>query len=259
MVTDLARGSGYALSGFKLVMRPGIRRYAILPLLINILIFGTGIWLGAALFGDFLQWLLPTWLDIWLVRILLWLVFTLATALIAFYAFSLLANLVAAPFNGWLAERTEIELRGRVGAEGTQRDFFADAAASIGAELRKLCYLVAWAVPLLLLFLVPGINLIAGPLWLLFGAWMLALEYADSPLGNHGVTFSRGRRLVAQRLTLALGFGATIMALTALPGLNLLIMPVAVCGATALYVDHFADQVGASGDNREPVADNASR
>jgi sodium-dependent dicarboxylate transporter 2/3/5 len=88
----------------------------------------------------------------------------------------------------------------------------------------------------LLLFLIPGINLAAPFLWLAFGAWMLALEYADCPLGNHGVTFRESRGLIAQRRGVALGFGTVIMGLTAVPGLNLIAMPVAVCGATAMYV-----------------------
>lgn len=91
-----------------------------------------------------------------------------------------------------------------------------------------------------MLYLVPVANLVAPILWLVFGAWMMALEYADCPLGNHGVVFSRGRRLIARRHATALGFGATVMVLTAIPRLNLVVMPVAVAGATALYVDQLA-------------------
>jgi CysZ protein len=240
MIADFARGAGYALQGFRLVRRPGVARYAALPLLINIVIFGAGIWFGAAAFQDFLQWMLPAWLDIWLVRALLWLIFAVGAALVSFYAFTLLANLVAAPFNGLLADRVERDLRGARGAEGIQRGVVAEASASVGAEIRKLIYLAGWSLPLLLLFLVPGLNLAAPFLWLAFGAWMLALEYADCPLGNHGVTFREARGLIGQRRGVALGFGTVIMGLTAVPGLNLVAMPVAVCGATALYVGELA-------------------
>lgn len=236
MITDFTRGAGYALQGFRLVRRPGVTRYAVLPLLINIVIFGSGIWFGVAAFQDFLQWVLPEWLDIRVVRALLWLIFAVGAALVSFYAFTLLANLVAAPFNGLLADRVERDLRGARGEEGIQRGVIADATASIGAEIRKLIYLALWSLPLLLLFLIPGVNLAAPFLWLAFGAWMLALEYADCPLGNHGVTFREARGLIARRRGVALGFGTVIMGLTAVPGLNLIAMPIAVCGATALYV-----------------------
>lgn len=240
MLADIARGARYALRGFGLVRRPGILRYALLPLLINVLLFGGGIWFGAGAFQDWMGWLLPDWLDIWLVRALLWIVFAAGAVLVVFYAFTLLANLIAAPFNGLLAERVEQHLRGARGPEGIERGVAAEAVASVGAEVRKLVYLAAWSMPLLLLFLVPGVNLAAPLLWLAFGAWMMALEYLDCPLGNHGVTFRDGRGLIARRRGTAFGFGGTIMALTAVPGLNLVIMPIAVCGATALYVDELA-------------------
>ena len=66
---------------------------------------------------------------------------------------------------------------------------------------------------------------VAGLLWLAFGAWMMALEYADCPLGNHGIVFSQSRRLIGQRRMVALGFGGTVMVFTTIPILNLLAMP----------------------------------
>ena len=48
---------------------------------------------------------LGAWLD-WL-RYLLWPLFVLTAVLLVFYTFSLLTNLIAAPFNGLLAEAVE--------------------------------------------------------------------------------------------------------------------------------------------------------
>lgn len=243
MIADFARGIGYALSGFSLVRRRGVFRYALIPLAVNALLFGGAIWFGAAAFGDFIDWLLPAWLDWALVRLLLWVIFAVGTALVAFYVFTLLANLVAAPFNGLLADRAERHLRGERGTEGEQRGLVAEVGASFGAEIRKLVYLAAWSLPLLVLFLVPGVNLLAPLLWLAFGAWMMALEYADCPLGNHGLVFSQSRRLIGRRRAAALGFGVTVMVFTTIPVLNLVAMPVAVAGATALYVNELAGLV----------------
>jgi len=248
MIADFARGFGYAFQGFSLVRRPGIRRYAVAPLLVNAILFGIGLWYGASEFARFMDWLLPQWLDWELVRALLWLVFAAGAALVLFYAFTLIANLIAAPFNGLLSERVERHLRGARGREGTERGLVAEVGASFGAEVRKMIYLALWSVPLLLLFLVPVVNLIAPLLWLAFGAWMMALEYTDCPLGNHGVVFSEGRRLVGRRRGLALGFGAAVMIVTVIPGLNLVAMPVAVAGATALYVEELAGLVAARND-----------
>ncbi|MDZ7749815.1 MAG: sulfate transporter CysZ [Halofilum sp. (in: g-proteobacteria)] len=243
MIADFTRGIGYALSGFALVRRRGVLRYALIPLLVNALLFGGGIWFGASAFAGLLEWLLPAWLDVALVRAVLWIVFAVGAALVAFYAFTLLANLVAAPFNGLLADRAERHLRGGLGDEGEQRGLVAEVGASFAAEIRKLLYLAAWSLPMLVLFLVPVVNLVAPLLWLAFGAWMMALEYADCPLGNHGLVFSRSRRLIGRRRAAALGFGATVMVFTSIPVLNLVAMPVAVAGATALYVNELAGLV----------------
>lgn len=243
MLGDFARGARYALQGFSLVRARGVWPYALLPLAINALLFGTAIGFGVVYFDDFLDWLLPQWLDWVAIRALLWILFAISISLVTFFAFTLLANLIAAPLNGWLAERVERHLRGQLGAEGTPRGVIAEIGASFWAEIRKLVYLAAWSIPLLVLFLVPGFNLLAPMLWLAFGAWMMALEYADCPLGNHGVVFDRSRALIGQRRGTALGFGATVLLMTTIPGLNLFAMPVAVAGATALYVQELAPLV----------------
>lgn len=243
MLADFTRGIGYAFQGFSLVRAHKVWPYALIPLAINALFFGTAIAFGVVYFGEFLDSLLPQWLDWAVVRALLWVLFAVSVALVTFFAFTLLANLVAAPFNGLLSDRVERHLRGQFGDEGTQRGLVAEVGASFGAEIRKLVYLVAWSIPLLILFLVPGFNLLAPALWLGFGAWMMALEYADCPLGNHGVVFHNGRALIAQRRGTALGFGAAVMVMTTIPILNMLTMPVAVAGATALYIDELAPLV----------------
>lgn len=79
-----------------------------------------------------------------------------------------------------------------------------------------------------------------GPiLWMIFTAWMLALEYTSFPMGNHGLLFSQQRdRLRKKRLTV-LGFGGATLLMTLIPVVNFLAMPVAVAGATALWVEQF--------------------
>jgi CysZ protein len=86
---------------------------------------------------------------------------------------------------------------------------------------------------LILAFVVPVI----GPLlWFLFSAWMLTLEYADFPMGNHGLKFRQMRSTLRRRGLLSFGFGATTAALTAIPVVNFIVMPAAVAGATLMWV-----------------------
>jgi CysZ protein len=150
------------------------------------------------------------------------------------YGFTALANLIAAPFNTALAARVLGEPP--AGARG----MLAEALASIGNELRKLRYFLLRAVPLGVLLWVPGVNLIAAPLWLLLGAWLLALEYLDYPLAHRGCDFAAVRGVAAARRGPALGFGAAALVAGMLPGLNLLLMPAAVIGACVLVREQAA-------------------
>jgi CysZ protein len=120
------------------------------------------------------------------------------------------------------------------------RQLLRDFLPAILSELRKLLYFVLRAVPLLILFLIPGINIAAPFLWLAFNAWYLALEYGDYPMGNHGILFKdQHTRLKRVRLN-ALGFGTGLLVLMAIPGLNFLAMPAGVAGATVLWRQELA-------------------
>ncbi len=235
-------GAGYIWRGFKLIRQPQVRPYVIVPLLINILLFSLGIICFAIGLDYVLDKLLPDWLD-WL-RFVLWPIFALASLVIVFYGFSILANLAASPFNGLLAAAVERHLTGQTDdAPFTWSALGRDVLRTIGAELRKLAYFLLWAFPCLLLFVIPGVNLIAAPLWFLFGAWMMAVEYVDCPLGNHGRPFPAVKQLLGARRKLALGFGSTVMAMTMIPVVNFLAMPVGVAAATALYLDELAQEL----------------
>ena len=54
MVIQVARGASYALKGFTLLKLPGIKRYVVIPALINFLLFAGVIWYGSKRFDGFL-------------------------------------------------------------------------------------------------------------------------------------------------------------------------------------------------------------
>lgn len=182
-------GVGYLLQGLSLIARPGIKRFVLVPLLLNLLIFSAAIYVGIGQFEGLMQLMesrLPTWLG-WLDWII-WPLFILLLFIIVFYTFGLVANLIAAPFNGLLAEKVELLLTGRpIAQEGDYARLLAELGPTLLDELRKLAYALLWAIPFLLLLLIP----LVGPvLWFLYTAWMLAVEYSDYPMGNHGLRFA---------------------------------------------------------------------
>lgn len=231
----------YLLQGFNLMLKPGIRLYAFAPIIINIIIFiGFGI-VAAHYYNDFIAWFnthIPTWLH-WLSG-LLWALFIIALMLISVYSFTFIANLIAAPFNGLLAEQVELYLTGKTDLPSTSLIILVkDIPRSIGRQLRYLGYFLPRALLILMLFLIPAGQIIATPLWFLFNAWTFALQYLDYPMDNHRVGFSEMRRQLQQHRLTSLGFGTTIVLLTMIPIVNLFIMPAAVAGATRLWVSHF--------------------
>ena len=231
------RGIGFFFSGFKLIFRRGIKRFVLIPFVINVSIFAFGFWLGMQWFDQFLERMLPAWLS-W-AEFILWPIFALSYFLVVFYLFALLANIIAAPFNGLLAEKVEQQLRGQSSPQNqsTIKQLLKELPRTVGSEVNKLFYFLLRSLPLLILFLIPGVNIIAPVIWFLFSAWMLSLEYLDYPLGNHGILFKQTRSLAKQQRIRCLSFGALVSVFTMIPVLNFIVMPVAVAGATAFYVD----------------------
>ena len=65
---------------------------------------------------------------------------------------------------------------------------------------------------------------------------MQALQYVDIPMSNRGLVFKDVKAECAGSRLLSLGFGAGVTVLAAIPVVNLFVMPAAVAGATALYI-----------------------
>jgi CysZ protein len=238
MVKGAFSGLGYVLQGLRLIRQPELRAYVLIPLLVNTTLFAAGIWYLGGQFERLLAWVtgsLPDWLD-WLAW-LLWPLFVGVVVLVVFYSFTLVANLIASPFNSLLAEKVELHLTGRSPPDsGGWGHMIRTLPAVLFNELRKTGYFLIRALPLLLLFLIPVIDLAAPFLWVLFSAWMLSLEYFDYPAGNHRLSFERQRDILRQRRMLGLGFGGGVLLLTMIPLVNFIAMPAAVAAATALWV-----------------------
>lgn len=239
-MNDFIQGGRYLLSGFKLINQPGIRRYALIPMVINTLLFTLAIWFGISQFDGWMSGLMPTWLPDWLMSALMWILwplFAILLLVIVFFTFSIIANLVAAPFNGLLADAVERRLSDQPPPDQTLMQLIVDTPRMLWNEIRKLGYLLKWMLPLFIVSWIPGINLLAPFLWIAFSSWTLALDYHDYPLGNHLMSFEEQRQLLSKKRPLALGFGITTLGATMVPILNFLIIPVAVAGATRLSVE----------------------
>ena len=148
------------------------------------------------------------------------------------------SSLIAAPFNSILAERVENKLKGLPSPEFKgYTSLPALMSRTFKSEAHKLFYMAKWFIVLLILTVIPGLNILAPFAWMLFGAWMLAIEYIDYPMGNHELFFKDELVTLKKNRSLALGLGAGLVLLTSIPIINFLAMPIGVASSTALYVN----------------------
>jgi CysZ protein len=237
---NLLKGAGYLIKGFKLMNQDGIRRFAYLPMAINALLFSAAIWFGYSQFDSWLNSLMPGWLPDWLMSAVMWLIMPIFTALVSiivFFSFSILANFLASPFNGPLAEAVERKLTGQTPTSLPWEQIVIDTPSVLWNELIKIRYFLLWIIPLFIFSWIPVVNIVAPVLWFLFSGWMLTLEYHDYPMGNHHLKFPEQRDKLKTQRGLTLGFGLATLAVTMIPIVNFIVIPAAVSGATALYLE----------------------
>jgi len=216
---------GYFLQGLKLLASPELRSFLIIPVLINLALYSVALVLGYYYMNDLVNSFIPTWLQ-WLDWIL-WPLFFICFFIAGFFTFTVMANIIAAPFYGKLAAKTLAVITGQAAATAEQ-----PIAKVMAAEFKRVVYLATRAVPLLVLFVIPGLNVMAPFLWALFGAWGMALEYMAYPLENEGVLFSEQKQFAKEIRLGALSFGGLTMVGLTLPVLNIVVAPAAVIGAT---------------------------
>jgi CysZ protein len=213
------------VQGGKLLIRPELRKFILIPVMINVLLYASALLLGYHYMADLIAQFIPGWLQ-WLSWIL-WPLFFLSFFIIGFFTFTLVANLMASPFYGHLSAKTYAIISGQKHSM-TQ----PPVAKVVLAELKRLGYFASRAIPLLLLSLIPVINVLAPLLWGLFGAWGMALEYLAYPLEYKGLLFSEQRRWAKTLKTGALSFGGLAAIGLAMPIANIFVAPVAVIAAT---------------------------
>ncbi|MDW5375879.1 sulfate transporter CysZ [Halomonas sp. HP20-15] len=230
---------GALSQGTRLVLSPGLRRYVFLPIVANLALYvGTIVYLLNNFGGWLDYWMLkvPDWLD-WL-EWLIWPLLVISLVVVVFFTFTLVSNLIAAPFYGFLAEKVETRLSGRPPAD--ERSLMRGGIDALGRELVKLGYILPRMALLFLIGFVPGLNLAMPFLWAAFSAWMMAITYLDYPMDNNRVAFADMRRRLRARWWPTLTFGGWVLAATWLPLINLVLLPGAVAGAVLMWQQHYS-------------------
>lgn len=239
MTGSFGRGAGCLMRGARMLQHPSLRLFVIIPLLVNIVIFGTAITLGIGYISGLMDSLLasvPSWLDF--IGWILWPLIGLTIGLIAGYLFTAVALIIASPFNALLAEKAEEIITGNPvdSLEGLGAALLA-MPRGILRELSKLLYYVPMALFVILLTFIPGLNALSPILWFLLGAWMMSIQYVDYPMDNHQLSFADVKEAVRSRRLSSMGFGGMVALCTSIPVVNFFVVPAAVVGATLLWCE----------------------
>jgi len=228
----------YFLEGARLIVKPGFRRFILIPLLINLVIFvGVTIALFHT-FGDFfaqiLEWS-PSWLD-WFAW-LLWPLVAFVFLVVYGYSFNIITNFLAAPFFGLLADKIETHLTGIAPPDEPWGQLIP---RTLQREAVKLWYFVSRGALVLIifvaLFFIPGLNLLGVLIGVIWSCWCMAIQYSDYPADNHQLSFSELRRRLNQQRLTSYSYGGIILLGSMVPLLNIFVTPIAVAGATIYWV-----------------------
>jgi len=248
-------GADFFFKGFELIRRKGVRRFVFIPLAINILLFSIAFYYLLNQIDHLMVWIestIPNWLS-W-ISYLLWPLAILSVFIIFSFIFTTVANWLAAPFNGLLSEKMEFLLlsdRSRnTSSNNTQAisaddigmtDIIKDIPRTLSREWQKLAYYLPRAVGFFILLIM--LPIIGQIFWFLFVAWMMAIQYKDYPFDNHKVSFVEMKQVLKRNQKVSYSFGVTVAIFSMIPIINLIVMPVAICGATALWVEKYRDHV----------------
>ena len=238
---EIKLGFEYFVTGWHLIQQKGLRRFAVMPVLLNILLLG-GLFIAFVFqIKDVVSHLMnymPSWLS-WLGGILPILIIGMILVLY-YFIFATLSGFIAAPFNGLLAEKVEKMMTGEEISNDSLWAFIKDTPRMLAREWQKLIYSLPKIIALFLLSFVPLIRQTVIPLIaFLFSAWMMAIQYCDYPFDNHKIPFDVMKNELAIKRNVTVTFGGLVSLCTFVPVVNLVIIPVAVCGATAMWVNEY--------------------
>ena len=234
---EIKLGFEYFVTGWHLIQQKGLRRFAVMPVLLNILLLG-GLFIAFVFqIKDVVSHLMdymPSWL-------------------------SWLGGIFPILINGLLAEKVEKMMTGEEISNDSLWAFIKDTPRMLAREWQKLIYSLPKIIALFLLSFVPLIGQTVIPLiTFLFSAWMMAIQYCDYPFDNHKVPFELMKNELATKRNMTVTFGGLVSLCMLVPIVNLVVIPVAACGATAMWVKEYRHRFKSTPESSNGASANMS-
>lgn len=220
---------------------PILRRFILIPLLVNIAIFLIAIasftWLDHLLMSRLTSMLGTGWwvpLLTWVLGIILFIAFGAGMTL----SFTFLANLIGGIFFETLSQRTENRLTSN-NVSAPEGSLFSMLYRNIREEIKgMLFFLLVW-IGLLAVFFIPVIGQLLFPIvsfvWAAIG---MSFEFIGPMAERHGWLFKEKQAFIRQHLIESIALGSSVFLMAMIPVVNLAFMPFAVVAGTRWLISH---------------------
>lgn len=232
---EFKKGLATPVEGFLFMKHsPGLWKYAVLPIVVNLLITAMILLIFAGAAAWFAVWLHPRFpAGVWgAVLEVLAAVGLLIVALgLAMGAWVVLGGVISGHFYAKLARRVEMRL-------GMRQEEMSDVPLryQVADALRDLGALIVINGGLLLLNFVPVIgSIVAFPLGVYLDGFVLGYDYVDLPMSLRGMRReSKRARAKAHRWEVA-GLGASVIGLNFVPVVGSVLLATAAAGAVLMH------------------------
>ncbi len=229
------QGMMYWARGFNHLQTNGLKRYVILPIVLNILFFSGMFYVlyhYLITYTNYYVDKLPSWLGF--LSWLFFIIFVIGFFVVFLLLFTIVLNFIAAPFNGLLAEKAQKLL---FNSTVPSQPFVQIAIRTLKRQAQFMGYFLPRLLFMGLLFFIPLIQPVYPILWFIFAAWTLSMQYQDFAMDNNLIGFDEMRKIIAQDKFQTLGFGSMINLVSFIPVINIFVMPSAVIGSVILYCE----------------------
>ena len=228
--------------------QPKILIYSIIPMVINVIIYG-------AIFFFTYNWIIGTSSELtgaysleatWLqeiLHILILIVSFLFLLLICYFLFITIGGIINAPFNENISQVVE-EIITKTKYDN-KLNFLQDAWYSIKAETFKLIFYFSIIIPLFFVGFIPMVGGVISTIsGIVFSFYYNALDYLDYPMTRRFYKLKRKIKVTHSGGLLTYGFGCMAFLLLFLPIVNVVFKPILVVAGTSLFYEReFAKQI----------------
>jgi CysZ protein len=236
---DFLAGVMFLLRGLKMYVRsPRLMLLGLIPAFITLVLLVAVLVTLGFFIGDLASlatWFADDWSTGWrdTIRIAAGVTIMGGAVLLSFVAYTALTLVIGEPFYEAISKNVEDRLGGLPGE--VDISFWRSLPRSIADSAQLLLLTFLCGIPLFFAGFIPVVGETVIPvLGALVGGWFLSHELIGVPFERRGLRMRDRRRMLKQRRSLAVGFGAATFVCFLIPFGAVLIMPAAVAGATML-------------------------